>query len=486
MQESENFFKTGPLKNRFVKNEDQYFLREIKVYFSRGIGMGFTRSAGRVFPGLMLVVSCLFTSSSAIAALVDDAKALLNQGKAAESMELLERHLEDYSQDPEYNYLLGISSLDAGKPGNAVFAFERVLAINPGHLWARAELARALIALTEYEAARRELMQVKMSPLPPEVAARVDEILAQLERALAKPKGGKGAATFAAYIEGEYGYDTNINTAANATTIFIPVLNLPGTLSGFATAQRSSLLGINGGVSVQKRISETIDVYGNADGRFRYHPNQKDFAVGTLAGGVGVRITKGVDQYSFGLTQYTYYIDKYRNDDDVSVYGLWQHELSHQDMAGVFGQYTQINHPIATYLNTNLSMVGGIWTHAFLRPGDPVVKLTAYVGDDKERNNDPTVGRFLYGVKGDGEYKLRDDLKLFGGVAVSHAQYGGTNIWFNTKREDWRYDLNAGIAYKPSSKWTVTSQLNYTRNATKIPLCDYDRKQIVINVRRDF
>ena len=439
-----------------------------------------------VFSSLVLISACLFTPSAVIAAPVDDAKALLKQGKPAESMELLERYLVDYSQDQEYNYLLGISSLDAGKAGNAVFAFERVLAINPGHVWARAELARALIALTEYEAARLELTQVKTYPLPPEVAARVDEILAQLERAVARPTAGKGATTLSAYIEGELGYDTNINTATNATTIMIPVLSLPGTLSGLSTAQKSSLLGLNGGVSVYKRISETVDIYGNADGRLRYHPNQPGFAVGTLAGGVGMRITKGLDQYSFGLTQYTYYIDKYRNDDDTGIYGQWLHELSMQNMVGLFGQYTQIKHPIAPYLNTDLYIVGGIWKHAFLGSGDPTIKLTAYVGDDKERNNDPTVGRSLYGAKGDGEYKLRDDLKLFGGVAVSHARYGGTNIWYGKKREDWRYDLNAGVAYKPFREWTITSQFNYTHNSTDISLCDFNRKQIIFNVRRDF
>lgn len=417
---------------------------------------------------------------------VGDAKTLLKQGKAAESMELLERHLVDYSQDPEYNYLLGISSLDAGKPGSAVFAFERVLAIDPGHRWARAELARALIALTEYEAARRELTLVKNSPMPPEVAARVDEILAQLESALDRQKTSKGAATLGAYIEGELGYDTNINTATNATTIFIPVLNLPGTLNGFSTAQKSSLLGVNGGVSAQKRVNETVDIYGNIDGRFRAHPDQPGFAVGSLAGGIGVRVTKGADQYSVGLTQYVYYIDKFKNDDQIGVYGQWQHELDPEDVFSLFGQYTRADHPIVPYLNTDLTLVGATLSHALLGPGDPVLKLTAYVGDDRARNKDPTVGRSLYGGKAGYETKLRDDIKLFGSISATHAQYGGQNIWFGVQRWDWRYDLNAGVAYKPSSAWTVTPQLTLTRNASSISLSDFYRKQIIVNARRDF
>ena len=68
-------------------------------------------------------------STLVIAAPVDDAKALLQQGKAKQAMELLEQQLPQMAENVEFNYLLGIASLDAGKPGKAVFAFERVLAL---------------------------------------------------------------------------------------------------------------------------------------------------------------------------------------------------------------------------------------------------------------------------------------------------------------------------------------------------------------------
>jgi len=430
-------------------------------------------------------IGFVVATSLTAAAPLDDAKTLLKQGKAAESMELLEKQLPQLAQDVEFNYLLGIASLDAGKPGNAVFAFERALAVDPNHLQARAELARALIALTEYEAARRELTQVQQAPLPPEVAARVTQLLAQLDAALAE-QAGKGTRVFTGYIEGEIGYDTNINTATNFTSVFIPALNLPGTLSGFSTAQASSLIGLNGGVFGQVQVKENVDVYANLDARFRYHPSQEDFSTGALMGGAGVRVTRGIDQFSIGLTQFTYYIDQYRNDDQLGVYGQWQRELSRQDMVGLFGQYVHVNHPIAPFLNTNLYLGGGIWTHAFMGAGEPLLRLIAYVGDDRERNDDPTVGRQFVGVKAAGEYRLREGLKLFGSVAGQNARYGGENVFFATKRKDWRYDLNAGIAYKPAREWTVSAQLLYTRNDSNIEINDFDRKQVLVTVRRDF
>jgi len=102
------------------------------------------------------------------------------------------------------------------------------------------------------------------------------------------------------------------------------------------------------------QVKENVDLYANLDARLRYHPQQEDFSTGALMGGAGLRFTRGIDQFSIGLTQFTYYIDRLRNDDQLGVYGQWQRELSRQDMVGVFGQYVRANHPIASFLDTNL------------------------------------------------------------------------------------------------------------------------------------
>jgi len=71
-------------------------------------------------------------------------------------------------------------------------------------------------------------------------------------------------------------------------------------------------------------------------------------------------------------------------------------------------------------------------------------------------------------------------------VAAQSARYGGENVFFATKRKDWRYDLNAGVAYKPARQWTVSTQLLYTRSDSNIEINDFDRKQFLVTVRRDF
>lgn len=418
---------------------------------------------------------------------VEDAKALLLAGKPAESAAVLERDLSQHLEEAEYNYLLGIALVDSGKPGAAVFALERVLAQNPQHGPARAELARALIALTEFEAARQELQQARQTPMPADVATKVDGLLAEIDKAIAGRDQGRGAASFAAYVEGELGYDTNINTATNSSSVLIPLFGLPASLNGFARSQASWVTGINTGLAAQKRVTDDLDVFGRVDGRFRYHPNKEEFATTSLAAAGGVRLTRGTDQFSVGLNHSVYYIGQYRNDEQYGVYAQWQRELGRQDVVGAFGQYLRANHPIATALNTGLYLLGGTWTHAYFSKGDPRMTLTVWTADDQERNAlDSTVGRTFNGIKAAGEYSLQENWKAFASLAAQASRYGGQSPFFTVKRLDSRYDLSFGVAYKPERAWTITGQYALLRNDSNIAVNDFSRQQLLLTARRDF
>lgn len=423
-------------------------------------------------------------SSLAVAAPIDDAKKLLLQGNAAKGMEVLENNLATHAGDVEFNYLLGIASLDAGKPGNAVFAFERALALDPTHPQARAELARALIALVEYEAARTELLQVKAMNPPPEVAAKVDQLLAQLDRLLAESQQQK-TTVWTGYVEGEIGYDTNINTAPNATAVFIPALGLPANLTGFSTAQNSGLLGLNLGGSVSTRVGEGIDAFASINGRFRAH-EQAGYTLGSAAETLGVRMTSGKNLYSLGYTRFDQYITQYHNDAQNGLFADWKREVGNQDIAGAFLQYLEVKHPIVPFLDTNLLIAGGTWTHAFLRQGSPQVNMVAYYGDDRDTNRNPTITRQLYGASARGDYTLSESMKLFGNFSIQHSDYNGQNIFFRTQRRDTRYDLGLGMAYKPDRAWTLTPQYIYTRNDSSVGFNQFDRHQYLLTLRRDF
>ena len=98
--------------------------------------------------------------------LLQDAANLIKSGKSAEAYALLVPDQSKRAGDPDYDYLLGLAALDSGKPNEAIFALERVLAVKPNHLQARAEIARAYLAVGEKATAKQEFEAVQ-SQNPP-------------------------------------------------------------------------------------------------------------------------------------------------------------------------------------------------------------------------------------------------------------------------------------------------------------------------------
>lgn len=421
-------------------------------------------------------------------ALIGQAKALMQSGKAAEAYDVLETDVDANAANVDYNYVLGIAALDSGKPGLAVFAFERVLTLNPQHLPARAELARAYLALGESDAAKEELEQVRQLNPPPEVARTIGDYLGAIDLYERDRQAGTAGATgLTGYVQMDLGFDTNINTATNATSVVVPLFgNVPFQLSPLFTAQSSTYSGLGAGANYQGKITENVTGFVGVNSSGRYNWREDVFYTYSYGGNAGIRVARGIDSYTVGVNTNQFFISNFHLDDYRGVFGEWQRQLNRNNLLTVFGQYFTIDHPFEHALDTRLYLGGATLAHAFEVKGSPIVSLSAYGASDKEQGNNPTVGRDYYGVRSSLQLRLSESFKLVAGVAAQHSRYGGTNVFFDVRRAENRYDGNLGLEFVPAKNWTITPQLLYTRNESNIPINDFDRKQALITVRRDF
>ena len=85
------------------------------------------------------------TSNDSRQKLIKNATDLVAKGRIKEAYTLLSPYQSELAGEPDYDYLLGITALDSGKINEAIYALERVLSVNPSHLQARAEIARAYL-----------------------------------------------------------------------------------------------------------------------------------------------------------------------------------------------------------------------------------------------------------------------------------------------------------------------------------------------------
>src|ERR1700730_9627685 len=121
---------------------------------------------------IALAAAIATAASAAFAdALTDRARALLARKDAKAAYTLLLPQEAQRAGDPENDYLLGVAALDTGEYERAGFALERVLGVQPNNHVARAEIARAYLAMGERDTACREFENVRRQSIPPEAKA---------------------------------------------------------------------------------------------------------------------------------------------------------------------------------------------------------------------------------------------------------------------------------------------------------------------------
>jgi predicted Zn-dependent protease len=156
------------------------------------------------------------------------ADALIRLEAPDKAYEILAPLEEQQSGNPEYDYLLGVALLEKGDPQNAIFAFERCLAVEPKNGPCRVQMARTHLALGETDNARAELNVVNAYNPPPEVKQIVNQYLGAVDTLEAQQKR-----RITAYAQAGVGYDSNINSApndANKTAAALPTLKIGGAI----------------------------------------------------------------------------------------------------------------------------------------------------------------------------------------------------------------------------------------------------------------
>jgi len=425
-------------------------------------------------------VLLLLSQSVAFAdAVTDRAKRLMQQKNAPAAYELLAPLESQRAGDPEYDYLLGIAALDSGQRERAIFALERVLAVQPNNTQARAEIARAYFELGEKENARREFTTVRSSNPPEAVKQTIDRYLSALQ---AGPK------RFSGFLEIGFGHDSNVNSATASSQIAIPALGgAMVQLSPGSVKQSDTFTTASGAVNFVYDFTPEWAVVAGAAAAGKFNSTVDGFDTATLDGNVGLRWTRGQDSVTGGYAHQNFDVDNkgFRNSDGVIA--QWQHNYSEFSQVSLFTQITDLSYPEQHIRDARRSIVGIAFGYGLDRPSKPVVFGSLYGGQEKEKADGvPNLGHKPVGVRLGGQVGIANNTVLFGLVSYEHRSYGGEEPFFDTTRRDDQIDLRLGINYSLAPGWLLVPQVAYTNNDSNIQLNKYDRTVVSLSLRYTF
>ena len=164
---------------------------------------------------LIVSIFCYALSVNVMATIHDEAQALLDDGNYQYAYQLLNDNELNLAGDPDFDYLLGTAAVMTKNYEQAIYVFERVLAIRPNHAGARLDMAISYFHLGNYEYAKRELqiilkMYKKFAPEP--VLNAVNAYLDRVEDKLSKFTQRYTASV-------GLGFDDNVNVRSDYETV---------------------------------------------------------------------------------------------------------------------------------------------------------------------------------------------------------------------------------------------------------------------------
>jgi tetratricopeptide (TPR) repeat protein len=440
----------------------------------------------RLFAILAIGFVCL-PAANAADAVLEEARRLMAKPDAKAAFELLVALETQRAGDPEFDYLLGIAALDSGRATQAIFALERVLAVNPAHARARAEIARAYFLVGETAAAKREFESVKDQQVPPAVAATIDRFLDAINRLADTDR-----THIAGYIEATVGRDTNVNSGPGVSQVAIPLFGGAFTTLNASGRKTSDNFGsIAGGASLRHPLTTDLALLAGLNVSKRVNATQDTFDVGYIDGNVGLGLTRGDDIFTVAFQGNNFYVDNNRYRDAYGLIGQWQRNLNARNQVSAFGQYTELRYGDQPGIqnsirDANRSVAGLAYAHAY-SGGGPTVYLGVYFGSEDQREaTRPDLGHRLQGARIGSQYSISEDTYAFVNSSVEHRNYGGQDPIFLISRTDTQYNLSLGLSYAPAKDWKITPQVILTRNNSNIAINEYNRELYSVTVRREF
>ena len=167
------------------------------------------------------------------------------------------------------------------------------------------------------------------------------------------------------------------------------------------------------------------------------------------------------------------------------VLGEWIYRIDGFRQWGSFLQVLEVRYPTQELRNVRRSVLGTSYSHLF-RHGASVY-AGVYGGREQPKASDAdTLGHRLWGVRLGGQWPLAPQWTVFASADWEHRRYGGQDPFFAVTRTDRQAQVALGLNWTPAPGWRVTPQWQFTRNASTLPITDYERRVFSILLRREF
>jgi outer membrane protein len=442
-----------------------------------------TQIASRPEPVVTAVAPVVAKPAPDITPIMAAARDKLRQGQPQAAYEILMEHEFDGSGNVEFDYLLGVAAIDAGKPDKATLALERVLAVNPNYAGARIDMGRAYMLLGNTSQAREEFDAVlKLNP-PDTARQQIEGFIAAIEQ-----RSQSARTTWSGFFGITLGRDSNVNGGPKDSEQFIPLFGQSVLLDANSVEIPSNFLGLSGRIQVNRRANDNVKLYAGLemDLQRNFQASQFDRFAADLR--VGSIFTVANHELELSLVSGKTFVEQrnYRNLTGGAI--QWRINVNEVNQFQSIVQFNRLSYPMreTSVFDTDQSVIGVSWLHAFGASRQVLGFAGIYRGKETDVNGNPSGTKDFYGVRAGGQWTIAEKWAVFHTFGVAFSDYDGFDISQQKYREDLHIDWNLGLNYLLWNNWSVRPQINITRHDSNIGLYDFNRREISVTLRRDW
>lgn len=434
-------------------------------------------------PLLSVFLSALLLTASPLASAdsVNELRELVERSDSA-AWSMATRMEDQHAGDPEFDFWYGLAAKAAGKPQQAVFAFERVVANQPGNARARLELAEALFQFGNRREARRLFDEVLATTPPEPVQQRIRSYQQAMESA---DKAQKTSVTGFVTLAG--GHDSNISSTTDVAThdyLLVPITLQPQSLeadAGFVELRA----GLNVVQPVNQRTLRFLTVNAQRrDNERLLSGNNFDYT--TLGASGGWLLRRGAATWRIPLNVQALWAESpgaVNDDRYVFSAGIeYNRPLTSRTAVTWFGQGGNMHYPSEENRNAWMAVVGGGYTWNSAQ--QPLrVMTTLHLGTEPTEESGQAAemnGRDYAALRANLRRSLSSTQSLYGAVGVQYSEYHD-EIALSTwgVRKELLADVSLGWQLQLDRNWSVNLDLAHAVNASRgNELFDYDRTQV--------
>jgi outer membrane protein len=430
---------------------------------------------------LLLAASFSMPAVAEMDSVLQQADALIRKGDFEAAYNLLEPLEDKRAGDIDYDYLFGIAGVEGSHPTRGAFALERVLATNPNHKDARAEMAKAHFILGEKDAAKAEFNNVLNQKPDEKTKEAVNKFLSAIE----KIEGTR--TTYGAYLEFGLGWDSNVSSAPGIKQFAVPafgglVLDLPKD----SREQSDHFMHMAGGISFRKPFNEHISAFGSVSGTQRINGSATTFDNSTLDFNGGLQLQLDTASLSVGLQDSHFDLNDKPFRHAYGATAQVMFNINAYNQAGFYGQYSRLNYASKTS-DADRYIIGINGAHVFQGDLKPILFASVYGGSEKaRRSGNGYRSQDILGTRAGGQLTFNQQWQLYSNASYEYRDNYSQDPDFLKVRKDGQFDASLGLIYTPIRDLTIRPHISYTDSDSNIETNSYDRKTISVTIRKDF